>query len=328
MREVVMLNRVSIDGFFAGPNGEIDWFIHDPEVDKAAHKRGQADTVLFGRTTYQLFESIWPKIAADPKAPEEARNTAKELAQMTKIVFSKTLKEATWENSKLVRGNLAEEVRRLKQKEGPGIIIFGSGTIVQQLTNEGLIDEYLFVVTPVILGAGKSLFAGAKKLNLELSETKNFESGNVLLHYRLTNEERGLVAKASVSISAPVDEVWNALTNPELIKHYMFGTTAISDWKEGSPIIWRGEWQGQKYEDKGMILKVDPDRLIQYSHFSPLSGKPDLPENHHMVTIELLSKGKRTVVSLSQDNNETEEEKEHSEKNWKTMLEGLKKLLE
>ncbi len=136
------------------------------------------------------------------------------------------------------------------------------------------------------------------------------------------------IAKASISINAPVGKVWNALTNPEVIKQYMFGTNVISDWKEGSPIFWKGEWQGKKYEDKGVILKLEPESLIQYSHFSPLSGKPDLPKNYHTVTVELVSNGAETTVSLSQDNNETEQAREHSEKNWKMMLDGLKKLLE
>ena len=184
MRNVIMLNRISIDGFFAGPNGEIDWFIHDPEVDKAVHGGGQADTVLFGRVTYQMFENYWPKVAADPDAPEEARNTGKELNQMTKVVFSQTLKEVSWENSRLVKGNVAEEAKKLKQENGAGIIVFGSGTIVQQLSSAGLIDDYWFVVTPVILGTGKSLFAGVKKFDLELLETRYFKSGNVVLHYR------------------------------------------------------------------------------------------------------------------------------------------------
>ncbi len=185
MRKVVMLNRVSIDGFFAGPNGEIDWFIPDPEVDKAVHEGGGADTVLFGRVTYQLFEGVWPKVEADPKASEEMRKTASELRQMTKIVFSKTLKEVSWENSSLAKGGVVEEVRKLKHADGSGIMIFGSGTIVQQLASERLIDDYWFVVTPVILGAGKSLFTGVRRLDLELVETRSFKSGNVVLHYRL-----------------------------------------------------------------------------------------------------------------------------------------------
>lgn len=190
MRKVIMFNRVSVDGFFAGPNGEIDWFVVDPELDKALHEMGQPDavapdTVLLGRVTYQLFESYWPKVAADPNAPKEARIIADELNQMTKVVFSKTLKDVSWENTKLVKGDVAKEVDRLKQAKGSDILIFGSGTIVQQLTDEGLIDEYLFAVTPVILGTGKSLFNGVKKLELELLETRNFKSGNVLLHYKI-----------------------------------------------------------------------------------------------------------------------------------------------
>jgi dihydrofolate reductase len=185
-----MFNRVSVDGFFAGPNGEIDWFVMDPNVDKALHEMMQPDTILFGRVTYQLFEGHWPKVATDPNAPKEARIIANELNEMTKVVFSKTLKEVTWENSKLVKGNLAKEVRKLKQGNGHDIVTFGSGTIVQQLTAEGLIDEYLFVVTPVILGAGKPLFKDVKKLNLELLETRDFKSGNVLLTYNPVNPKK------------------------------------------------------------------------------------------------------------------------------------------
>jgi dihydrofolate reductase len=185
-----MSNRVSVDGFFAGPNGEIDWFVADPEVDKAWHEMMHIDTFLFGRVTYELFESHWPKVAVDPKAPKEARAVANELNQVNKIVFSKTLKEVAWENSKLVKGDPAKEVRKLKQEKGADIGIFGSGTIVQQLTDEGLIDEYLITVTPVILGRGKLLFKDVKKLNLELLDVRNFESGNVLLHYRIGKKRK------------------------------------------------------------------------------------------------------------------------------------------
>jgi uncharacterized protein YndB with AHSA1/START domain len=139
---------------------------------------------------------------------------------------------------------------------------------------------------------------------------------------------KGLIAKASITINAPVAKVWDAFINPDKIKQYMFGTHAVSDWKEGSSIVWKGEWEGKKYEDKGVILKLEPSHMIQYSHFSPLTGQPDLPENYHIVTIELSGKGKQTHVSLQQDNNATEEARENSENNWNMMLEGLKKLLE
>lgn len=137
-----------------------------------------------------------------------------------------------------------------------------------------------------------------------------------------------LIAKAHITISVPVANVWDALVNPEMIKQYMFGTNAVSDWKEGSPIVWKGEWEGKPYEDKGVILKLKPERILQYSHFSPLSGQSDMPEHYHTVTIELSPKGTSTMLMLSQDNNSTEEDREHSEKNWGMMLTGLKKFLE
>jgi uncharacterized protein YndB with AHSA1/START domain len=139
---------------------------------------------------------------------------------------------------------------------------------------------------------------------------------------------QNFVAEASVTIAAPASKVWDALVNPEMIRQYMFGTTVVSDWKEGSPITWKGEWKGKPYEDKGTIRKIEPRRLLQYSHYSPLSGLPDKPEYHHTVTIVLAESGPQTRLSLSQDNNATEEARQHSAKNWTMMLEGLKKLLE
>lgn len=190
MRRIVMINWISVDGFFAGPNGEIDWIVQDPEVNKALHEPSSnqpesagSDTMMLGNTTYTMFENSWPQIAKDPNAPEELHKLADEVIGMTKIVFSKTRKEVTWENSKLLRGNLIENVEKLKQQGGSPIIIFGSGTIVQQLSNAGLIDEYLIAVTPVILGKGKPLFQDVKKLNLLLLEARHFKSGNVLLRY-------------------------------------------------------------------------------------------------------------------------------------------------
>jgi len=190
MRKIVMFNRVSMDGFFAGPSGEShEWFVQDPNVGEAAHEMMEPDTVLFGRVTFQLFEGHWPKVEADSKAPKEEQATAKELKNINKIVFSKTLKSVNWENSELIKGDLIDEVKKLKQGNGRDMVIFGSGTIVQQLTTRGLIDEYVFVVTPVILGAGKSLFKEVDKLNLKLLETRDFKSGNVILHY--TTERKG-----------------------------------------------------------------------------------------------------------------------------------------
>jgi len=139
---------------------------------------------------------------------------------------------------------------------------------------------------------------------------------------------RKFTAKATTTIHAPASKVWAALTQPNLIKQYLFDTEVISDWKVGSPIIYRGEWQGKPFEDKGKILKIEPEKLLMSTHWSPLSGVPDTPENYHTVTYTLSGKGDSTEVTITQDNNASEEEKEHSEQNWKTVLDGMKKLLE
>jgi uncharacterized protein YndB with AHSA1/START domain len=136
------------------------------------------------------------------------------------------------------------------------------------------------------------------------------------------------IASASTQINAPASKVWEALTKPELIKHYLFGTDVISDWTPGSPILYRGEWQGKPFEDKGQVVEVEPEKRLVTTHWSPLSGVPDRPENYHMVTYELVEKDGRIEVTIRQDNNSSEEEKQHSEQNWKTVLEGMKKLME
>lgn len=142
------------------------------------------------------------------------------------------------------------------------------------------------------------------------------------------NSDKNLIAKSSVTIEAPRPKVWDALVDPQAIKQYMFGTNVVSDWEEGDSIVWKGEWQGKPYEDKGVLTQIRPEKVLQYTHYSPLSGMPDKQENYHTVTIELYGDGDQTHVSLTQDNNSTEDELEHSEKNWKTMLDALKKYLE
>ena len=188
MRRITMLNRISLDGFYAGSNGEIDWFIHDNAVDAAAHQMMQPDTVLFGRLTYQMFEAYWPSISDDPTAPPEARQLSAELNDMPKIVFSRTLDRVTWKNSELVREDPVDFIPELQQRDGSDITIFGSGSIVQQLTSAGLIDEYLVIVSPIILGTGKPLFSSNTRIKLECIQSRHFDSGNVLMHYRRSNE--------------------------------------------------------------------------------------------------------------------------------------------
>ena len=139
-----------------------------------------------------------------------------------------------------------------------------------------------------------------------------------------------LTATAKTTIHAPASKVWDALTKPELIKQYLFGTDVISDWKVGSPIVYKGEWEGKSFEDMGKILKLEPKKMLMSTHWSPLSGVPDIPENYHTVTYQLSEKNGSgsTDVTITQDNNANEEERTHSEQNWKTVLDGMKKLLE
>ena len=136
------------------------------------------------------------------------------------------------------------------------------------------------------------------------------------------------VATARIEIEASPAEVWNALTDPAAISEYMLGSQVETDWKPGSPITWKGEYDGKRYEDRGEIVDVEPEHRLAMTHFSPLSGKDDRPENYHTVVYELEQDGPTTVVSLSQDGNESEEAAEHSQRNWETILTGLKETVE
>jgi uncharacterized protein YndB with AHSA1/START domain len=141
-------------------------------------------------------------------------------------------------------------------------------------------------------------------------------------------QRANLVAEVSTKVDAPVTEVWEALIDPDKIKRYMFGATVTSSFEVGDSITWKGEWKGKAYEDKGTILRLEPRQLLAYSHFSPLSGERDVPENYHTVIIELSEEGAATHVSLKQDNNSNEEARLHSEQNWRAVLAGLKKTVE
>jgi dihydrofolate reductase len=174
MRRIVTFNWVTANGYFAGPDGSLRWVAPDDEQAKAAAESILGfDTVLFGRRTYELFEGFW-----------EHRAMAIGLNEMTKVVFSRTLREVTWNNSRLLRELDPREIERMKTQPGKDMIIFGSGSIVSQLTRFKLIDEYQFVVCPIFLGSGRPLLGGVTKgLRLELLEAKEYRSGGVMLRY-------------------------------------------------------------------------------------------------------------------------------------------------
>lgn len=136
------------------------------------------------------------------------------------------------------------------------------------------------------------------------------------------------IAKVTTTIDAPPSKVWDALTEPALIKRYLFGTEVTTDWKVGSPITYRGEWQGKAYEDKGKILEIEPGKRLASTFWSALAGLPDAPENYKTVRYELSPQGDGTRLTITQDNNASQEEASHSEQNWQTVLDGIKKLLE
>ena len=136
-------------------------------------------------------------------------------------------------------------------------------------------------------------------------------------------------AKTSVNIHAPVSKVWDALTKPELIKQYMHGTNVVTDWKVGGPILWRGEWKGQTYEDKGTVLEIIPNKHLKTTHWSPMGGTPDKPENYHTVTYDLEENSGYTLLKLAQSNNATQQAADEMATNgWDPILKGLKEMLE
>ncbi len=154
MRKIIVSNYITIDGFFAGPNGELDWFVWDDEMAKfSIDQLKTMDAILLGRVTYKLFADYWPT----PAAYKENPIIAPMMNDLPKIVFSRTLDSVEWNNSKLVKENIAEEISRQKKQPGKDMVIFGSGSIVSALTRLGLIDVYRLIVNPVILGSGNVL---------------------------------------------------------------------------------------------------------------------------------------------------------------------------
>ncbi|HJT23004.1 MAG TPA: dihydrofolate reductase family protein [bacterium] len=184
MRKLIVFNHISLDGYFVDKNGQMNW-AHTTQKDAewdafVAQNTSGGGVLLFGRVTYDMMASYWPTAQAAQALPK----VAERMNQGEKVVFSRKMEKASWANTKLVKGDLVKEVRKMKGESGPGMAILGSGSIVAQLASEGLIDEFQMVVNPVVLGGGRTMFEGIPvKLNLKLTKTRPFHNGNVLLCY-------------------------------------------------------------------------------------------------------------------------------------------------
>jgi dihydrofolate reductase len=184
MQRLIVFNHVSLDGYFVDANGDMR-FAQNPIPDKewdafVSSNASGGGTLVFGRVTYDLMVSFWPT----PMAAQQMPDVAKQMNSLPKVVFSRTMHEASWQNTRLVKSDPVDEIRKMKNEAGAGMVIFGSGTIVSQLAQAGLIDEYQFVVDPVVLGKGRTMFDGLKdKLTFKLKSSRTFSNGNVLLCY-------------------------------------------------------------------------------------------------------------------------------------------------
>ncbi len=194
MGRIIVFNRVSADGYFAAVDGDLGWAVQDEELDRmAAASLGRADTLLFGRRTYEMFERFWPAAIREASGPgphgerqlsAEGRAMGAWIDGATKWVFSRTREEVSWAGSQIHREVDPREIEALKRESGKDILIFGSGSIVTRLTELGLIDAYELVVTPVFLGRGKTMIESLRaSRRLTLTEARAFRSGNALLRY-------------------------------------------------------------------------------------------------------------------------------------------------
>lgn len=184
MRKLIVFNNISLDGYFVDVKGDMSW-ANNPNKDAewnsfvAGNAKG-GGVLLFGRITYDLMVSYWPT----PLAMKNDPDVAEAMNNLPKVVFSNTMDKVPWKNTKVVNGNIVAEIQKMKRESGPDMAILGSGSIISQLINDDLIDEYQIVVIPVILGKGRTMFEGLiNRLRLKLIRSRAFDNGNVLLCY-------------------------------------------------------------------------------------------------------------------------------------------------
>lgn len=183
MRKILSLMHISLDGFAAGVKGEMDWIVYDGEIFKdAIALTGTVDTAIYGRTTYQMMEGYWPTVPSNPDSSADDIHHANWVENVHKVVISRSLEKVEWNNTRLIKGNVAEEITKLKAQPGQNLMIFGSPHVVHLLAQHGLVDEYRLNVSPVVLGEGIPMFEGIKT-QLKLLNAKTFDSGVVALHY-------------------------------------------------------------------------------------------------------------------------------------------------
>jgi dihydrofolate reductase len=184
MRKLLVFNSVTLDGYFTDQNGDMSWAHKQDDPEWSAFTAENAKSggeLLFGRVTYELMASFWPTTAAAQMLPEIAENMNK----APKVVFSRKMDKASWNNTRVIKGDLAEEIRKLKEAPGDGLVLMGSGTIISQIALKGVIDEYQLVVNPLALGKGRTMFDGIEdRLSLTLTSTRAFQNGNVLVSYK------------------------------------------------------------------------------------------------------------------------------------------------
>jgi dihydrofolate reductase len=184
MRKVISFMHVSLDGFVTGPRNEMDWIIMDDEIFRDATDLDETDTALYGRVTYQMMESYWPTVLANSSSTKIELQHAEWVEMANKIVFSSTLEKVEWNNSRLIKENIVEEVNKLKQRPGKNMMIFGSPTLTHSFMHWNLIDEYKLYVNPVILGNGTLLFENVvQRIHLNLLSEKKYRSGVIGLRY-------------------------------------------------------------------------------------------------------------------------------------------------
>ena len=195
MRRIVVFDNVTADGYFADTKGSLDWVIPSDEVFRTAAESNQdIDTMLFGRRTYDMFEQFWPHALDDPETAPDPHTAGRRSAvnremavwinETNKIVFSRTRRNVTWEHSQLIPELEPKKIEAMKAGPGKDMIVFGSGSLVAQLTEHGLIDEYMLVVNPILLGGGRPFLSSlSARVPLELRQATDYKSGHVLLRY-------------------------------------------------------------------------------------------------------------------------------------------------